>query len=127
MKSALDVERVTKRFFKEYDAQRLAFVELIEGIPDERDRRRTPSAVINRPDVRLVLAQAPSGLWTPTILPVDRRTASVGGKSAFMPGFCRLCSSRGSPDRWSSDPGDAGGYSRDIPYPQRRPCSIPHR
>ena len=39
MKSALDVERVTKKFFREYDAQRLVFVELIQGIPDERERR----------------------------------------------------------------------------------------
>lgn len=39
MKSALDVERVTKRFFRDYDAQRLVFVELIQGIPDDRDRR----------------------------------------------------------------------------------------
>ncbi len=48
MKSALDVERVTKRFFKEYDAQHLAFVELIEGIPDERDRRWYASVLMNR-------------------------------------------------------------------------------
>jgi hypothetical protein len=48
MKSALDVERVTKKFFKEYDAQRLAFVELIEGIADERDRRWYASVLMNR-------------------------------------------------------------------------------
>jgi hypothetical protein len=48
MKSALDVERVTKKFFKEYDAQRLVFVELIQGIPDERERRWYASALMNR-------------------------------------------------------------------------------
>ncbi|MGZ8244476.1 MAG: Eco57I restriction-modification methylase domain-containing protein [Methylomagnum sp.] len=48
MKAALDVERVTKRFFKEYDAQRLEFVALIEGIPDERERRWYASVLMNR-------------------------------------------------------------------------------
>lgn len=48
MKSALDVERVTKKFFKEYDAQRLTFIELIQGIPEERDRRWYASVLMNR-------------------------------------------------------------------------------
>ena len=48
MKSALDVERVTKKFFREYDAQRLDFVELIQGIPDERERRWYASVLMNR-------------------------------------------------------------------------------
>ncbi len=49
MKAALDVERVTQRkFFRDYDAQRLAFVELIEGIPDERERRWYASVLMNR-------------------------------------------------------------------------------
>jgi hypothetical protein len=48
MKAALDVERVTKQFFKEYDAQRLAFVGLIEGIPDQRERRWYASVLMNR-------------------------------------------------------------------------------
>ncbi|MFZ1643493.1 MAG: DNA methyltransferase [Candidatus Contendobacter sp.] len=48
MKSALDVERVTKRFFRDYDAQRLVFVELIQGIPDERDRCWYASVLMNR-------------------------------------------------------------------------------
>ena len=48
MKSALDVECVTKRFFRDYDAQRLVFVELIQGIPDQRDRRWYASVLMNR-------------------------------------------------------------------------------
>lgn len=48
MKSALDVERVTKKFFREYDAQRLAFVGLIEGIADARERRWYASVLMNR-------------------------------------------------------------------------------
>ncbi len=48
MKSALDVERITKKFFREYDAQRLSFVDLIQGISDERDLRWYASILMNR-------------------------------------------------------------------------------
>ncbi|HMJ66530.1 MAG TPA: hypothetical protein VK615_14390 [Candidatus Binatia bacterium] len=39
LKNALDVERVTKRFFREFDEQRIAFVEHIQGIDDKHDQR----------------------------------------------------------------------------------------
>ncbi|MDQ3555825.1 MAG: hypothetical protein M3409_03480 [Gemmatimonadota bacterium] len=45
---SLDVERVTRRFYREFQEQHLAFVELIEGIPDERDRRWYASVLLNR-------------------------------------------------------------------------------
>jgi len=48
LKTALDVERVTKKFYGEFDQQRLAFVELIEGIPDEHQRRWYASVLMNR-------------------------------------------------------------------------------
>ncbi len=48
LKQALDVERVTKRFYKEYEAQHIAFLQLIEGIDDERDRRWYASVMLNR-------------------------------------------------------------------------------
>ena len=48
MRTALDVERVTKKFFRDYDEQRLRFVELIEGIPDEKERRWYASILMNR-------------------------------------------------------------------------------
>jgi hypothetical protein len=48
MQAALDVERVTKRFFKEYDAQRLEFAQLIGGIPDARERRWCAAVLMNR-------------------------------------------------------------------------------
>ena len=56
MKAALDVERVTRKFFKDYDAQRLAFVELIAG---HSRRTRAPLVCLGAdesPDVRLVPA-----------------------------------------------------------------------
>jgi hypothetical protein len=48
MRSALDVERVTKKFFREYDEQRLRFVELIEGIANEKECRWYASILMNR-------------------------------------------------------------------------------
>ena len=48
LKEALDVERVTKQFFSEFQAEHLAFTELIQGIPDERDRRWYASVMLNR-------------------------------------------------------------------------------
>ena len=48
LKAALDVERVTKKFYRDFDEQRLAFVELIEGVPDEHQRRWYASVLMNR-------------------------------------------------------------------------------
>ncbi len=48
LKEALDVERVTKRFFDEFQALHLVFLELIEGIDDESDRRWYASILLNR-------------------------------------------------------------------------------
>ena len=48
LKQALDVERVTKQFFRDYQEQHLAFLELIRGVPDEHDRRWYASVLLNR-------------------------------------------------------------------------------
>ena len=48
LKAALDVERVTKKFFGEFDTQRLAFVEYIQGISDDHQRRWYASVLMNR-------------------------------------------------------------------------------
>src|SRR5438552_5097206 len=48
LKKALDVERVTKRFYREFQEQQLAFLETIEGIADERQRRWYASVLLNR-------------------------------------------------------------------------------
>ena len=48
LKEALDVERVTKKFYTEFQDQHLAFLELIGGIDDERDRRWYASVLLNR-------------------------------------------------------------------------------
>jgi hypothetical protein len=48
LKEALDVEKVTKKFYKEFYDQHIAFLELINGIKDERDRRWYASILLNR-------------------------------------------------------------------------------
>ncbi len=48
LKNALDVERVTKAFFRDFQTQHLVFLDLIEGIPDARDRRWYASVLLNR-------------------------------------------------------------------------------
>ena len=48
LKEALDIERVTKKFYTEFQDQHLAFLELIQGIDDERDRRWYASVLLNR-------------------------------------------------------------------------------
>ena len=48
LKSALDVQRVTKQFYGEFEQQHLAFIELIEGIKHEHDRRWYASVLLNR-------------------------------------------------------------------------------
>jgi len=47
-KEALDVETVTKKFYRDFQKQHLAFLELIAGIDDERERRWYTSVLLNR-------------------------------------------------------------------------------
>jgi len=48
MQEALDVEKVTKKFFKDYQAEHLAFLQHIDGLADERERRWYASVLLNR-------------------------------------------------------------------------------
>ncbi len=48
LKSALDVERVTKKFYAAFREQHLSFLEQIKGIDDEHDRRWYASVLLNR-------------------------------------------------------------------------------
>jgi len=48
LKEALDVERVTKRFYEDFKREHLRFLEYISGIDDERDRRWYASVLLNR-------------------------------------------------------------------------------
>ena len=48
LREALDVERVTKRFYSEFQEQHELFLESIEGIENERDRRWYASVLLNR-------------------------------------------------------------------------------
>jgi len=48
LREALDVELVTKRFYNEFQEQHELFLERIEGIETERDRRWYASVLLNR-------------------------------------------------------------------------------
>jgi hypothetical protein len=48
LKDALDVERVTKKFFRTYQEQHEEFISLIGGIDDDKDRRWYASVILNR-------------------------------------------------------------------------------
>ena len=48
LKKALDIERVTKKFYTEFQEQHLVFLELIEGIDNEQERRWYASVLLNR-------------------------------------------------------------------------------
>ena len=46
--AALDIERVTKRFYSEFSGLRVDFINLIQGIPREADRNWYASVLLNR-------------------------------------------------------------------------------
>jgi hypothetical protein len=48
LQKALDIEKVTKRFYEDFKQERLNFFASIKGIDDERDRRWYTSALLNR-------------------------------------------------------------------------------
>ena len=48
LKLGLDVEKVTKKFYGEFQQQHIAFLELISGIADDRQRRWYASVLLNR-------------------------------------------------------------------------------
>ncbi len=48
LQSALDVEQVTREFYTRFKEQRLAFLDAIAGINDERDRQWYVSVLLNR-------------------------------------------------------------------------------
>ena len=48
IKSALDIERVTKKFFREYQTQFISFIDFIEGIDNEADKHWYASVILNR-------------------------------------------------------------------------------
>ena len=61
LQAALDVEKVTKKFFREFQEQHVAFLELIRGIRDERQRRWYASVLLNRLMFIYFLQKKPPG------------------------------------------------------------------
>ncbi|TAE72866.1 MAG: ATP-binding protein [Bacteroidetes bacterium] len=48
LKKSLDIEIITKKFFKDYQIKFIDFIVFIEGIDDERDRKWYASVILNR-------------------------------------------------------------------------------
>lgn len=48
LRNALDVEQVTKKFYREFSEQHLAFLEYIQGVDNEQERRWYASVLLNR-------------------------------------------------------------------------------
>src|SRR4030066_248686 len=48
LRDALDIERVTKKFYREFSDERIHFLDLIEGIDNERERPWDASILLNR-------------------------------------------------------------------------------
>lgn len=48
LRDSLDIERVTKKFFVEFQNEHARFLEFIEGIENERDRHWYASVILNR-------------------------------------------------------------------------------
>jgi len=48
LRKALDVEKVTKKFYGEFQEEHIRFIELIQGIPDDKQRRWYASVLLNR-------------------------------------------------------------------------------
>ena len=48
LRKALDIERVTKKFYGEFYDEHIRFIELIQGIPDDKQRRWYASVLLNR-------------------------------------------------------------------------------
>lgn len=61
LQSALDIERVTKKFFRDFQDQHVAFLELVRGIADEHQRRWYASVLLNRLMFIYFLQKKPPG------------------------------------------------------------------
>ncbi|MBL7774844.1 MAG: hypothetical protein JNK89_02520 [Saprospiraceae bacterium] len=89
LREALDVERVTKKFFADYQNQHVRFLELIEGIADDRDRRWYASVLLNRlMFIYFLQKKLFLDKGNPNYLSDKLREAqSAAGKNGFYSGF----------------------------------------
>ncbi len=61
LQDALDIDRVTKKFFRDFQEQHVLFLDLINGIKDERQRRWYASVLLNRLMFIYFLQKKPPG------------------------------------------------------------------
>ena len=92
LQSALDIERVTKKFFRDFQEQHLEFLSLIQGISKEQDRRWYASVLMNRLMFIYFLQKKPPGFLDEGNLNYlsDKLTQSMKrGKDWFYSEFLR--------------------------------------
>lgn len=95
VRAALDIEQVTKAFFRDFQTQHAAFLDSIQGISDVRDRRWYASVLLNRlmfiwfMQVKgfLDVARLPDG--DRAYLPRQLKAAQAKGKNQFFSHFLR--------------------------------------
>ena len=93
LQSALDVERVTKKFFRDFQDQHVAFLELIRGISDERQRRWYASVLLNRLMFIYFLQKKPPDFSTEGTNPTCATSCEESkdrGKDRFYSEFLQL-------------------------------------
>lgn len=105
LKNALDVERVTKRFYGEFQDQHLAFLELIEGIDDDRERHWYASVLLNRL-MFIYFLQKKRFLDNGNLdyLQTKLAESKVRGKNLFLAIFSYFYSSKDLPSQKTRDP-----------------------
>ena len=91
IRKALDVERVTKRFYGNFQEQHLAFIELIQGVSDERQRRWYASVLLNRL-MFIYFLQRKGFLDNGDLDYLQKKLAQskLSGKNLFFNGFLKL-------------------------------------
>ncbi len=123
MQEALDVEKVTKKFFKDYQVEHLAFLQHILGLADERERRWYASVLLNRLMFVWFLQKKgflnhPAGSGTGDYDYLDKKLADSKrrGKDRFYKEFLRALFFEAFAKPSADRSAEARALCGDIPY-----------
>jgi hypothetical protein len=103
VRAGLDIETVTKAFFKDFQEEHGKLLEAIEGIPDPGERRWYASVLLNRLMFIWFLQKKASSMSaaprtaTKTTSRISSPPPRRPGKTVFSPASCAISSSRASP------------------------------
>jgi len=122
MQEALDVEKVTKKFFKDYQAEHLAFLQHIDGLADDRERRWYASVLLNRLmfvwflQKKGFLNHPPGGTGDYDYLDKKLADSMRRGKDRFYQEFLQALFFEAFAKPETSRSADAKALCGDIPY-----------